>query len=237
MNTTADQPAGVASPIRWIDTHCHVHDARIDGDADRHPAVFATVGLHPHDARLGVDSIADLLTTPGIVAVGEAGLDYHYDHSPRAIQREVFAAQITLAHEYRLPLVIHTREAWDDTFDILDAHGAPTSTILHCFTGGLAELERALALDAYVSFSGIASFSSAHDVRAAATRCPLDRLLIETDSPYLAPVPHRGRPNRPAWVAHVGAAIADLRGTSLEDIATATCANAQRAFPGLAPTS
>lgn len=266
MNGTAtDHDAGIASAIRWTDTHCHVHDARVEGGPDEviddaiahgvdtmitvgcdrdtslaaiavaeaHRAVHATVGLHPHDAHLGIDSILDLLTTPHIVAVGEAGLDYHYDHSPRDVQRAVFAAQIALAHEYRLPLVIHSREAWDDTFDILHAEGAPASTIFHCFTGGPDELQRALDIDAYISFSGIVSFPSAHEVRAAATTCPVDRLLIETDSPYLAPVPHRGRPNRPAWVAHVGEAVAGLRSAPVDEIAAATRSNARRAFPGL----
>ncbi|MCU0260673.1 MAG: TatD family hydrolase, partial [Ilumatobacteraceae bacterium] len=202
--------------------------------ATRFDGVHATAGLHPHEARFGVDTVADLVAHPAVVAVGEAGLDFHYDHSPRDAQRRAFAEQIQLAHQHDLPLVIHTREAWDDTFDILRAEGAPERTVFHCFTGGPAELARCLDLGAYVSFSGIASFPSADDVRAAAARCPLDRLLVETDSPYLAPVPHRGRRNQPAWVVDVGNAIATLRGTSATEIAAATTANARLAFPAIA---
>ncbi len=198
-----------------------------------HVDVFATVGLHPHDATNGVDTIVDLLDTAGIVAVGEAGLDYFYEHSPRDVQRVAFAEQIQLAHERRLPLVIHSRDAWDDTFDVLGAEGVPDHTIFHCFTGGPDELRRCLDVDAFVSFSGIVTFKGAPEVQAAAALCPLDRMLIETDSPYLAPVPHRGRPNQPAWVAYVGQFIADLRGVGAGDIAAATSDAATLAFPRL----
>jgi TatD DNase family protein len=126
--------------------------------------------------------------------------------------------------------VIHTREAWDDTFDVLAGEGVPDRTVFHCFTGGPDELRRCLDVGAFVSFSGIASFPSATDVRAAAAMCPADRLLVETDSPYLAPVPHRGRRNHPAWVPDVGAALAALRGCSTADVAEATRANARLAF-------
>jgi TatD DNase family protein len=198
--------------------------------ADAHPAVMATVGLHPHDAVNGVGTIADLLDTPGIVAVGECGLDYYYDHSPREVQQHVFAEQIELANDLDLPLVIHTRDAWDDTFAVLSEAGVPDRTIFHCFTGGPDEARRALDIGSMVSFSGIVTFKSAADVQAAATLCPLDRMLIETDSPYLAPVPHRGRPNRPAWVPHVGQYLADLRDVDVADIAAATTANARQVF-------
>jgi TatD DNase family protein len=198
--------------------------------AERHREVHATVGLHPHDAVDGVDTIADLLDTPGIVAVGECGLDYYYDHSPREVQRQVFAEQIELAHDRGLPLVIHTRDAWDDTFAVLDDVGVPARTIFHCFTGGPDEARRALDVGALLSFSGIVTFPSAPEVRAAAMSCPLDRMLVETDSPYLAPVPHRGKRNRPAWVAHVGQHLADLRDLPVADVAAATTANAHRAF-------
>ncbi|MEX2626648.1 MAG: TatD family hydrolase [Ilumatobacteraceae bacterium] len=206
--------------------------AAIDAAAD-HDGVHATVGLHPHDARHGVDTIVDLLDTPGIVAVGETGLDYYYEHSPRDAQRTAFAAQIQLAHERDLPLVIHTRDAWDDTFDVLDAEGAPTRTVFHCFTGGPDEVRRALALGAFVSFSGIVTFPSATDLHDAARRCPLDRTLVETDSPYLAPVPNRGKPNRPAWVTHVADRLATLHGTTTERVATTTRLATQLAFPGI----
>jgi len=198
--------------------------------AARFDDVHATVGLHPHDASNGVDSIVDLLDTAGIVAVGEAGLDYYYDHSPRDAQHTAFAAQIQLAHERRLPLIIHTRDAWDDTFDILRAEGTPERTVFHCFTGGPDEARRCLDLGARLSFSGIVTFKGAPEVQEAARECPLDRMLIETDSPYLAPIPHRGKPNRPAWVPHVGRFIADLRGLDADEIAEATSTNAAALF-------
>ena len=249
------------SQPEWIDSHCHVADAEAVAEAaeaavttlitvgcDResslnaiaaaaeHPNVHATVGLHPHDAKDGVDTIVDLLATPGIVAVGEAGLDYYYDHSPRDVQQRAFAEQIELAHTHDLPLVIHTRDAWDDTFAVLADAGVPTTTIFHCFTGGPDEARRALDVGALLSFSGIVTFKGAPEVQAAARLCPLDRMLIETDSPYLAPVPHRGKPNRPAWVRHVGSFIADLRDAPAGDVAAATTANARRAFRLPTPT-
>ena len=138
------------------------------------------------------------------MAVGECGLDYHYEHSPRRAQRAAFAEQIALAHRHGLALVIHAREAWDDLFDVLGAEGVPERTVLHCFTGGPAEARRCLDAGMFVSFSGIVTFKNAAEVREAAARCPLDRLLVETDSPFLAPVPHRGRPtSRPScpWSA------------------------------------
>lgn len=200
--------------------------------AARFDEVFATVGVHPHDAKDGTGFLEELLAAPKVVAVGECGLDYHYDHSPRDVQREAFAAQIQLAHRHGAPLVIHTREAWDDTFDILRAEGAPERTVFHCFTGGPDEARRCLDLGAFISFSGIVTFKSATDVQAAARMCPDDRFLVETDSPYLAPVPHRGKPNRPALVPVVGEAIATLRGQSVVDVARVTAANASVAFPG-----
>jgi TatD DNase family protein len=200
--------------------------------AAAHPEVHATVGLHPHDAVQGVDTVVDLLDTPGIVAVGEAGLDYYYDHSPRETQQRVFAEQIALATDRGLPLVIHSRDAWDDTFAILREVGVPARTVFHCFTGGPDEARQALDLGAVLSFSGIVTFAGAPDVQAAAVLCPLDRMMVETDSPYLAPRPHRGKPNRPAWVAHVGQFVADLRDRPVAEIARATTTTA-RTFFGL----
>jgi TatD DNase family protein len=198
--------------------------------ARRHPdRVGATVGLHPHDANEQVDGLLALLDAPEVVAVGECGLDYHYDHSPRPVQREVFAAQIDLAAERGLPLVVHTREAWDDTFAILRA-GPPVPTVFHCFSGGPTEARIALDLGAWLSFSGIVTFKTAGDLRAAAALAPVERLLVETDSPYLTPVPHRGRRNEPALVAIVGAAVAAARGVPTEDIEFATWANARDVF-------
>ncbi|HVM04037.1 MAG TPA: TatD family hydrolase [Acidimicrobiales bacterium] len=198
--------------------------------AQAHDGVWATVGLHPHDAKLGVDTIVPLLGEAKVVAVGECGLDYHYDHSPRPAQREAFAAQIALAHERGLALVIHTRQAWDDTFDLLAAEGAPARTVFHCFTGGPTEARRALDVGAFLSFSGIVTFKAADDLRAAAALCPLDRLLVETDSPFLAPVPHRGKPNRPELLPVVGAAVASARAVAVEEVEAVTWDNAGRVF-------
>jgi TatD DNase family protein len=198
--------------------------------ADERDGVWATVGLHPHDASQGVDTIIPLLGRAKVVAVGECGLDYHYDHSPRPVQRQAFAAQIGLAHEHGLALVIHTREAWDDTFAILGAEGMPARTVFHCFTGGPVEAGRALALGAHLSFSGIVTFKTAGDVREAAALCPLDRLLVETDSPYLTPAPHRGRPNTPAYVPLVGAAVAAAKGLAVEAVEAATWTTTESVF-------
>ena len=198
--------------------------------AAAHDDVWATVGLHPHDAVKGVDSIVPLLDAHRLVAVGECGLDYHYDHSPREVQREAFAAQVALAHERGLTLVIHTREAWDDTFAVLAAEGVPERTIFHCFTGGAEEARRALDVGGFLSFSGIVTFPSADDVRAAAALCPADRILVETDSPYLAPVPHRGQRNQPAFIPLVGARVAEVRGVNVSQIEHDTEVNARVAF-------
>lgn len=247
--------------MRWTDNHCHLvpgleateavaeaaavgverlvvvgTDAQQSRESIRvaqtHDGVWATVGVHPHDATQGIDGILDLLDEPEVVAVGECGLDYHYDHSPRPAQRTVFAQQIALAHERDLPLVIHTREAWDDTFDILASEGMPARTVFHCFTGGEPEAERALEIGASLSFSGIVTFPNAQEVRDAAARCPLDRVLVETDSPYLTPVPHRGQRNRPALVALVGEAVAAAKDVPVAEVAEASWANAER-FYGL----
>ncbi len=206
------------------------HSAAAIAIAADHDDVWATVGLHPHDAVNGVESVVELLDAPKVVAVGECGLDYHYEHSPRAVQRHAFAAQIALAHENHLALVIHTREAWDDTFDLLASQGAPDRTVFHCFTGGPDEARRALDLGAFLSFSGIVTFKHADDLRAAAVLCPADRLLVETDAPFLAPVPHRGRPNQPALVSVVGAALAEVRRVNVARVQDDTQANARVAF-------
>lgn len=211
------------------------HSRRAIEIAAQHPDVWATVGLHPHDATEGVDSIVGLLGAHKVVAIGECGLDYHYDHSPRQVQRSAFTEQIDLANAHDLPLVIHTREAWDDTFELLDRCGVPRRTIFHCFTSGPEEATECLRRGAYLSFSGIVTFKNSSGNREAAGLCPLDRLLTETDSPYLSPVPHRGHRNEPAFVRHVVEAVANSRNADIEMIAEATVDNAMVAF-GLAPT-
>ena len=225
----AAREAGVE---RLISVGCDVGQSvdYIDA-ARRHPGVvFATAGVHPHDAKDGLDGLEALLAEPEVVAVGECGLDFHYDHSPRDVQREVFAAQIALAHQHDKALVIHTREAWPETLDILEAQGVPERTVFHCFSGGPEEARRCLDLGAVLSFSGIVTFPSATDLQDAARLCPLDRLLVETDAPYLTPVPHRGRKNQPAWVTLVGAFVAELKGVEPADVAAATWATAERVY-------
>ena len=197
--------------------------------AAQHPDVYATVGLHPHDAsRLDTewDDLVALAKSPRVVAVGEAGFDFHYMHSPPDAQDAAFRAQIRLATFLDRALVIHSREAWDATFAVLVEEGVPARTVFHCFTGGPAEADRALELGAALSFSGIVSFKSADDVRAAAVRCPSDRLLVETDAPYLAPVPYRGKENEPAFIGAVGDALAAAVGRDPADVAAATAAAA-----------
>jgi len=192
--------------------------------------VWATVGVHPHDATQGLDAILPLVDAPGVVAIGECGLDYHYDHSPRDVQRAAFAAQIALARIHNLALVVHTREAWEHTFELLYTESMPERVVFHCFTGGPEEARQAIRMGAYLSFSGIITFKNAEPVRQAVQVCPPDRLLVETDAPFLAPVPHRGQPNEPALVPVVGAAVAALRGVPEEEIAALTSANATTVF-------
>lgn len=216
---------------RMITVGCDAETSRAAIDiAAQYDDVWATVGLHPHEARHGVGTIVDLIGEPKVVAIGECGLDYFYDHSARDVQKQAFAEQIRLAHDHSLPLVIHTRDAWEETFEILDREGMPVSTIFHCFTGGPDEVSACLSRGAFVSFSGIVTFKNAEPLREAARLCPLDRMLIETDAPYLAPIPHRGRPNQPSWVTHVAAGLAEATGHSLETIAEATDRNAVIAF-------
>lgn len=203
--------------------------------AKENPDVWATIGLHPHDSKNGFEELLPMLDEGKVVGVGECGLDYFYNHSERNVQRDLFAQQINIANERDLPLVIHTREAWDETFEILDSVGVPERTILHCFTGGPQEAEKCLERGVYLSFSGIVTFKNADDIRAAAALCPIEKLLLETDAPYLTPMPHRGKPNHPALVSRVGEFIADLRSESVAHIAQQTSRNACLAFPGIAP--
>jgi TatD DNase family protein len=197
--------------------------------AARHDDVRPTVGLHPHDAsRLPAewDALDALADADGVVGVGETGFDFHYMHSPIDAQEAAFRAQIALAKRLDRALVVHSRDAWDDTFRVLADEGPPARTVMHCFTGNPPEARRSLDLGAYLSFSGIVTFPGADDVRAAAAVTPLDRLLVETDAPYLAPVPRRGRENEPGNVGLVGAAVAAATGRPEAEITEHTAVNA-----------
>ncbi len=227
--------AGVATVV-CVGTDLASSQAAVDLAA-RHPDVAATVGLHPHDAdRLDDewDALAELAAAPGVVGVGETGLDYHYRHSEPDRQEAAFRRHVGLARARDLALVVHSRDAWDDTFRVLGDEAPRPRTVLHCFTGGPDEARLALDLGLSLSFSGIVSFRTAAAVRAAAAITPLDRMLVETDAPYLAPVPHRGQENRPAFVPAVGAALAAATGHPAERVAAATAASAQAVFVGLA---
>ena len=251
--------------IEWFDSHCHldgeedpatvVADAAAAGVvgmvtvgtdgassavalelARSIGRVWATAGVHPHEAEHGVERLQEVVAEAveaadgRLVAIGECGLDYHYDHSPREAQRRVFAEQVEMAHRFDLPLVIHTREAWSDTFAVLREQTVPDRTVFHCFTGGPEEAMRCVDLGAHLSISGIVSFRNATDLRSAVACVPLDRLMVETDSPYLTPVPFRGRRNRPEYVRRVGEELAAVLGRRPEEVAASTTEAARRFF-------
>jgi TatD DNase family protein len=200
--------------------------------AAQYPFIYATVGVHPHDAAKATPEtfarMADLARQPKVLAIGEIGLDYHYDFSPRDVQRSVFVAQLGLAARAGKPIVIHTREAWDDTLAIIRESGLPNGGIMHCFTGGPKEAEQALELGFHLSFGGILTFPKADNVRQAAALTPADRLLVETDAPYLAPVPHRGKRNEPAFMVETARRLGEVRGVTPDDIASVTTRNFDR---------
>ncbi|MFL5297258.1 MAG: TatD family hydrolase [Phenylobacterium sp.] len=189
----------------------------------RHPDIWCTVGTHPHEAKedpdLSAQTLVALAADPRVVGIGETGLDFHYDLSPRAIQARVFREHIAAARETGLPLVVHTREADAVMGDILEEEHArgPFRILMHCYTSGPELAQRAAALGAWFSVSGIATFKAAEDVRAVVRDMPADRIIVETDCPYLAPVPHRGRRNEPAFLPHVLARLAEIRGWSLQE--------------------
>jgi TatD DNase family protein len=241
--TTAERKGGTPAEIvdaaaqvgveRLITVGCTLADSNEAlAIASEFAGVWATAGIHPHEAANGVDGLEELLAAGNVVAVGEAGLDYFYEHSPKVAQAEAFVAQIDMANRHDLPLVIHSRDAWDDTFAILDSTGVPARTVFHCFTGGPGEATKALERGCYLSFSGIVTFPSAPELREAAALAPLDRIMVETDSPYLAPVPHRGKSNHPANVTIVGEAVAAEQNADVAEVAQATWNNASR-FYGL----
>ncbi|EYF07915.1 TatD family hydrolase [Chondromyces apiculatus] len=208
--------------------------ARFAADlATRRPDVSAAVGVHPHDASHVTDAmlteLTELAARPEVVAVGEIGLDYHYMRSPRDVQHRVFRDLIQIARRVKKPIVIHTREAPEDTLALLEQEGASeVGGIIHCFSEDRPFAERALALDFDLSFSGIVTFRTAKAIQEVAAWAPPDRILVETDSPYLAPIPFRGKRCEPAHVAHTARFIADLRGESFEAVAARTAENTRR---------
>jgi TatD DNase family protein len=204
--------------------------------AEAHDDIWAAVGIHPHDAARvpagAVDEIAELARyNRRVVCVGETGLDYHYDHSPREEQKALLRRFVAIARDAGKPLSLHIRDAHDDALAILGDEGAAdVGGVVHCFTGNLADARRWIALGFHISLSGVVTFKSAEAIREAASWIPLERLLVETDCPYLAPVPMRGKRNEPAFVAHTATAVARLRGVDAGEFAAATTANARRLF-------
>ncbi|MET0649027.1 MAG: TatD family hydrolase [Pyrinomonadaceae bacterium] len=204
--------------------------------AEKYEGVYAAVGVHPHDAKLYTEAAERLLLefvrSKRVVALGEIGLDYHYDNSPREVQREVFARQLRLARAENLPVIIHSRDADAETLEILRAEyeGAERGGVMHCFGGGPALAEGALGLGFYISFAGNVTFKKADALREVALAVPSERLLVETDCPYLAPVPHRGRRNEPAHVVETARFLAELRGARPEEIGRVTSENFSRLF-------
>jgi TatD DNase family protein len=194
----------------------------------------ATAGIHPHDAARATSAdlreLEAICGEPECTAVGECGLDYHYDRSPREVQRDVFTAQVRLAKALRKPLVVHTREADPDTASILERELGPDGGVIHCFTGDWAAAQRYLDLGMYISLSGVLTFKAADALRDAASRIPLDRLLVETDCPFLAPAPHRGKRNEPAYVRLTAERLAEVRGVPPAEVERATTENARRAL-------
>ena len=206
------------------------------GAAERHPDVWASIGVHPHEADahpdLGAAALIEAAAHPRVIAIGECGLDYYYDKSDRAAQRERFGGHIEAARESGLPLVVHTRDAEEDTAEILtrEVGKGGVTGVLHCFTGSAALARKALDLGFYISISGIVTFKNARDLQDVAKTIPQDRLLVETDSPFLAPVPHRGQTCEPAFVADTAAFLSDLRDEPLDELAAATTSNFFRLF-------
>jgi len=200
------------------------------------PDIYATVGMHPHDAKdVGADELKKLkdlaAAEPKVVAVGETGLDYYYNHSPREVQRRVFGQFIHLARETGLPIVVHERDAAQDVADLLRTEGAgKLRGVIHCFTGNYEAARAYLDLGFYISFTGIITFKNADALRDVVRNVPLERMLVETDSPYLTPVPHRGKRNEPAYVRYVAETVARIKGLSLEEVARVTTQNVRELF-------
>lgn len=197
------------------------------------PNMYATVGVHPNDTPKidseTFDHLEQLLTHPKVRAVGEIGLDYHWG-TPKETQMPAFEKQLNVAARAHMPVIIHTRDAWADTLDILRSHWAPTALpcVMHCFTGDVEQARECLDLGFHLGFGGVTTFPKSASIREAARTTPIDRLLLETDAPYLAPVPYRGKRNEPAFVTHTAKTIAELRGITLEELATQTTRNFER---------
>jgi TatD DNase family protein len=217
--------------------------AQILAIAEAHDNIYCTVGTHPHQAAeetdVTVEELVRLAAHPKVIGIGEAGLDYHYDYAPRDVQARSFRTHIAAARETGLPLVIHSRSAEDDTADILaeEMGKGAFKALLHCFSSKPILARRGLDLGCYLSFSGILTFNSATEIREAAQMAPMDRLLVETDAPYLAPVPHRGKSNEPAFSVHTLAKLAEVKAVAPEDMARATSANFFRLFDKARPTA
>lgn len=213
--------------------------------AESYDWIYTTVGIHPHEAKevapAHLETLAQLGKHPKVIAWGEIGLDYFYDHSPRAVQQRVFREQMELAHAAQLPIIIHCRDAWSDCLDILEEAWKPTGFggILHCFTSTIEDAQRGLDMGFLVSFTGNLTFPKAQNIRDVAKALPLENILIETDSPYLAPQPMRGKRNEPAYVAEVAKALANVRNLGTEETAATTAENFRRFFhlaqPGASP--
>lgn len=208
---------------------------RVRAIAERYPNIWCSVGIHPHEAdqeEADARTLIELAQHPKVIGIGETGLDYYYDHSDRSAQAASFRSHIRAAQETGLPIIVHTRDADHDTAQILTEAMAekPFRGLLHCFTSSQALAEKAVAMGMMVSFSGILTFKKTDDLRATAAALPLDHILVETDAPYLAPAPHRGKRNEPAFTAHTAALLAALRGIDLETLARATTDNFFRLF-------
>ncbi|HYZ82949.1 MAG TPA: TatD family hydrolase [Bryobacteraceae bacterium] len=204
--------------------------------ADRHGPIWATVGIHPQHASKATDNlfprISELLKHPKVVALGEIGLDYHWEPFSKDDQHRVFLTQMEIAKEAGKPIVIHTRDAWEDTLELLETHWAAAGlpSVLHCFTGGPDIAAKALKMGCLLSFAGVVTYPKATDVQASAAAAPLDRILVETDAPYLPPVPFRGKRNEPAYVTHTAKFLAKLRQEEFEDFVRATSSNWTKTF-------
>ncbi|HEY6987124.1 MAG TPA: TatD family hydrolase [Bryobacteraceae bacterium] len=241
--------------LELVDSHCHLDDEQFDADraavvdrareagvkhmlaigadaaialAEQYPFVFVAVGIHPNESATFLD-VRHFIKHPKVKAIGEIGLDYHWS-VPKETQMPVFLNQLEIAEKAQLPIVIHTRDAWTDTLDVLRAHWKGNPCVVHCFTGNTEQARECLDLGFYLALGGVATFPKSAELRDAARIIPADRLLLETDAPYLAPAPKRGKRNEPAFVQYTAQAVADARGIPVEELAAQTTANFERLF-------